>query len=180
MLFFVAVAAVLSYLCVTVDTPLVDASLIRFDQAVGFAWPSVYHWTGSHAALERVLAVAYESGGWQPVGIPAISGILGRDEDLADFMLLLTLSSILLLIVSTPFPAASAYVHFNVTDPGTAATVSGFNRLRSGTMRQFDLNAMQGLVSFPSFHTALGIFFAYVVRRSAVLFPVFAVLNATM
>jgi hypothetical protein len=73
-------------------------------------------------------------------------------------MLLLTLSSILLLIVSTPFPAASAYVHFNVTDPGTAATVSGFNRLRSGTMRQFDLNAMQGLVSFPSFHTALGIF----------------------
>src|SRR5258706_14466758 len=36
LLSFVSVAGVLSYLSVTVNAPLVDASLVRFDQALGF------------------------------------------------------------------------------------------------------------------------------------------------
>ena len=180
LLCFMAVAGVLSYLCVTVNAPVIDASLIRFDQALGFDWLGVYRWTREHAAVQRVLSFAYDSGGWQLIGIPAILGLLGRDEALADFVMLLILSSILLLLVSTPFPATSAYVHFNVADPKLLATVSDFERLRNGTLRQFDLTKIQGLVSFPSFHTALGVFFVYSVRRVRVLFPIIAALDVAM
>lgn len=180
LMFFIPVAGVLSYLSVTVNAPLVDDSLVHFDRALGFDWPSVYHWVHSHGAVQRVLAFAYGSGIWQLFGIPAVLGLLGRDEDLSDFVLHLMLSSILLLLVSTPFPAASAFVHFNIADPNTAATVSDFNLLRNGTMRQFDLTRIQGLVSLPSFHTALAVFFAYSLRRNSLIFPFAVLLNVTM
>jgi hypothetical protein len=180
LLFFTSVTGVLSYISVTVNAPLVDASLLRFDRALGFDWPSVYHWVHSHVAVQRILALAYDSGIWQLMGIPPVLGLLGRHEDLSDFVLHLMLSSILLLLVSTPFPAASAFLHFNIAGPNTAATVSDFNLLRNGTMRHFDLTQMQGLVSFPSFHTALAVFFAYSLRRSVMLFPFAIPLNAAM
>jgi PAP2 superfamily len=180
LLFFIPVAGVLSYLSVTVNAPLVDDSLVHFDRALGFDWLSVYHWVHSHGAVQRVLAFAYGSGIWQLIGIPAVLGLLGRCEDLSDFVLHLMLSSILLLLVSTPFPAASAFVHFNIADPNTAATVSDFNLLRNGTMRQFDLTRIQGLVSLPSFHTALAVFFAYSLRRNSIIFPFALLLNVTM
>jgi hypothetical protein len=180
LLSFVAVAGVLSYLSVTVNAPLVDASLLRFDRALGFDWPNVYHWVSSHVAVQRVLAFAYYSGRWQLIGIPVVSGLLGRHEDLSDFVLHLMLSSILVLFVSTPFPAASAFLHFNITDPNTAASVSDSNLLRNGTMRHFDLTQIQGLVSLPSFHTALAVFFAYSLRRISVLFPFAVLLNVIM
>ncbi|WP_187634054.1 MULTISPECIES: phosphatase PAP2 family protein [Paraburkholderia] len=180
LLCFVPVAGVLSYLSVTVNASLVDESLVRFDRALGFDWPSVYYWVHSHAVIQQILAFAYDSGRWQLIGVPVVLGVLGRREELSGFVLLLMLSSALLLLISTPFPAASAFLHFNITDPNTSATVSDFDLLRNGKIVKFDLLRIQGLVSFPSFHTALAVFFAYSLRRTIFLFPFAVLLNATM
>jgi membrane-associated phospholipid phosphatase len=153
---------------------------VHFDRTLGFDWPSVYHWVHAHVAVQRVLAFAYDSGIWQLPGIPLVLGLLGRNDDLSDFVLHLMLSIILIFLVSTPFPVASAFLHFNIADPNTVATVSDFNLLRTGMLRHFDLTRMQGLVSFPSFHTALAIFFAHSLRRNGVLFPFAVLLNVTM
>jgi membrane-associated phospholipid phosphatase len=130
--------------------------------------------------VQRILAVAYESGMPQLIAIPAILGVSGRREDLLNFFFLLVLSSFLLLIISTPFPATSAFVHFRVTDPNAVSTVSDFAILRDGTMRTFDLMKMQGLISMPSFHTALAVIFIYSVRRIPLLFSIALVINVTM
>jgi hypothetical protein len=180
LLCFIPVTSILSYLCVTVNAPLVDARLVSFDRAIGFDWQSVYSWVHSHHTVQRVLELAYESGGWQLLGIPVILGLTRCYEELSRFVLHVILASILLLVFSTPFPAASAFTHFNIVDPNTAVTVSDFNLLRNGTMRSFDLGHMQGLVSIPSFHTALAVFFAYSLRRNPLFFPVALVVNLPM
>jgi hypothetical protein len=180
LLCFVSSTCILSYLCVSINAPLVDSSLVRFDRALGFDWPAVYRWVQSHHEVQRILAFAYVSGEWQLIAIPFILGLSGRCEDLSDFFFLLVLSSILLLIISTPFPATSAFVHFKVADQNAASTVSDFAILRDGTMRMFDLTNTQGLVSMPSFHTALAVFFMYSLRRIPLLFGLAMLLNVTM
>jgi membrane-associated phospholipid phosphatase len=177
---FVSSTCTLSYLCVSTNAPLVDNSLVRFDRALGFDWPVLYRWVQSHPHVQRILALAYESGRWQLLAIPLILGVSGRRADLSDFFFLLVLSSILLLIISTPFPATSAFVHFKIADPNAVSSVSDFAVLRDGTMRTFDLTKTQGLVSMPSFHTALAILFTYALRRVRLLFWVAVALNATM
>ncbi|MGQ7938466.1 phosphatase PAP2 family protein [Paraburkholderia sp. D1E] len=180
LLCFMSSASILSYLCVSINAPLVDNSLVRFDRALGFDWPGVYLWVKSHSQVQQILALAYESGFWQLLAIPAILGISGCHEDLSEFFVLLMLSAILLLIISTPFPATSAFVYFKVADPNTASTVSDFAILRDGTMRIFDLRNMQGLVSIPSFHTMLAVLFTYSLRRIRLLFGLAIVINTTM
>lgn len=177
---FFPTMSLLSYLCITIDMPLVENSLVRFDQAIGFDWLAVYGWVQSHPFVLEILAFAYASGLWQLIAIPAVLGLLGRREDLSMFFFLLALSSIYLLLVSTPFPATSAFEHFKVSDANALSSVSDFSVLRDGSMRTFDLKRTQGLVSLPSFHTALAVIFAYSLRRVRSLFWPAVILDLIM
>lgn len=89
-------------------------------------------------------------------------------------------AALVAIAISTPFPAASAYLHFHIVDPGTTSTVSSFFPLRHGTLNVFDLADMQGLVSMPSMHVAMAVLFVQALKgvpRLAV--PAF-ILNALM
>nr|WP_254615041.1 phosphatase PAP2 family protein [Burkholderia pyrrocinia] len=76
---------------------------------------------------------------------------------------------LVVVLISTPFPAQSAFVHFGIADPHTALTVSHYDLLRSGQLRQFNLSESQGLASLPSFHVML--LLAYAVRMCVTCFP---------
>jgi hypothetical protein len=180
LLCFSAATCVLSYLCVAVDAPLIDDSLLRFDSALGFNWLAVYHWVHSHPDLQWALQLAYESGALQMIAVPIFLGLSGRSKELGDFVLIIMATSILMLIVSTPFPSSSAFLHFGITDANTVSVVSQFEILRNGTMRIFDLQHAQGLVSMPSFHVALAVVFCYVLRHVRRLFPFTVLLNVAM
>lgn len=177
---FVAAAGILSYLCVTLKPPLVDHVLIHLDARLGFDWPAVYDRVRSHPALERALAFAYDSAKWQLIGIPIWLGLTRRDEALSEFVALFMLTSMLVLLISAPFPAASAFLHFRVSDPAALSSVSDFVRLRDGTLHAFDPAALQGTVSLPSFHTVLGVLFAYALRRVSVVAPLALLFNGWM
>ncbi|AIV49429.1 PAP2 superfamily protein [Burkholderia pseudomallei TSV 25] len=177
---FVAAAGILSYLCVTLKPPLIDGALIRLDARLGFDWPAVYERIRAHPALQRALAFAYDSAQWQLIGIPVWLGLTRRDDDLSEFIALFMLTSVMVLLISTPFPAASAFLHFRVADPIALAGVSDFVRLRDGTLRVIDPAALQGMVSMPSFHTVLGVLFAYALRRGRVVAPLALLFNGWM
>lgn len=177
---FAAGCSILSYLCVTTNAPLIDNDLIRFDRLFGFDWPSTYQWVRAHPAVHRMLALAYESGVWQLIGIPVLLGLTGRRKRLAEFSILFMSAAVLTSLVPALFPAASAFTHFGITDPQTASTVSDFASLRNGALRTFDLAASQGLVSMPSFHTEMAVIFAYSLRRMPVVSVIGALLNAAM
>ncbi|MGN6808815.1 MAG: phosphatase PAP2 family protein [Trinickia sp.] len=177
---FASACSILSYLCVTTNAPLIDNDLIQFDRLLGFDWSSTYQWVRAHPDIHRALALAYDSGLWQLIGIPVLLGLMGRRRQLAEFSLLFMSAAVLTSLVPAVVPAASAFTHFGITDPQTASTVSDFALLRSGSLRTFDLSAAQGLVSMPSFHTEMAVIFAYALRRVPVVSVIGVVLNAAM
>ncbi|WP_051377392.1 phosphatase PAP2 family protein [Paraburkholderia dilworthii] len=180
LLLFVSATCILSYLCVSIDAPLVERWLIAFDHSLGFDWPAVYQWVLAHPRVHEVLEFAYASGQCQLVVVPVALGLFGKREELPAFFFLLVIASGYLLLISTPFPATSAFVHFNVDDIAAKATVSDFELLRAGSLQVIDLANTQGLVALPSFHTAIAALFTYSLRRIRWLVCIAAPLNMIM
>ncbi|WP_244222875.1 phosphatase PAP2 family protein [Cupriavidus lacunae] len=177
---FTNVMSVMSYLLVTLAPPLVDGRLAALDRMLGFDWPQVYAWVRAHPGIGLILKLAYMSGLAQLVLIPMLTGLLGQATYLREFIANLMLSCVLLLLIAAPWPAAGAYVSYGLASPGELATVAHFGQLRDGTMHVFDLGDMQGLVSLPSYHTALALIFVRSMRWTRVGFVVACVLNGLM
>lgn len=177
---FASASCLLSYLCVSLDAPLVERSLVAFDRSLGFDWLAVYQWVLAHPHVSGIFEFAYASGQWQLIALPVFLGLFGRRDELPAFFFLLVIASGYLLLISTPFPATSAFVHFNVSDNAAKATVSDFALLRAGSLKVIGLDGPQGLVSLPSFHTALAVLFTYSLRRFPRLVCIAAPLNVVM
>lgn len=180
MIVFTSAMSVLSYLLVTLAPPLVDARLAALDAQLGFDWPRVYAWVHARPTVHHVLQVAYGSGLLQLGLVPMLAGLLGRADRLREFVSNLMLSCALLLLIAAPWPAAGAFVYFGMAGPSELATVSHFSALRDGAMRVFDLGQMQGLVSLPSYHTAMALFFVQAMRWTRTGLVAAGLLNALM
>ena len=180
LLTFCSATSILSHLSVAVAAPLIDDRLVKIDQAVGFDWLAYYQWVRHHPVLVFVLNTAYASGLVQMIAVPMILGLLGRRTELVHHMARLMIATLICLAIATPFPAASAFLHFHVTDPGTSETVSTFFPIREGLLRTIDLTHPQGLVSLPSMHTTTAILFAYALRRVRFLAGAAIALNSLM
>lgn len=158
-----------SYLGIGLNVPTIADVLVRFDEAIGFHWPGAYHWVTAHHGLHMILKYAYWSAFAQLFLVPFSLAVVRRQDDMAEF-----------LAISIPFPAESAFLYYGITDPGTASTVRDFTLLRSAAMPAINPYDVQGLVSMPSFHTMMAIFFAYAVRHVGFVFPAAIALNAVM
>jgi membrane-associated phospholipid phosphatase len=86
-------------------------------------------------------------------------------------------------------PAAGAFAYFKPGPElygnfGAADAMwpffKAFAALRDGSLSMIDMSAAQGIVSFPSFHTVLGIITAYALRGTRWLFVPILLLNAVM
>jgi hypothetical protein len=112
-----------------------------------------------------------------------------RGERLAEFIAVLSLSAVALCGVMWIVPAAGAFAFYdpapklfaNYAMQGDMWPFAGaFFMLRSGTLSVIDSSALQGIVSFPSFHTMLGVMTIHAVRDSRWLLISTLVLNGTM
>jgi membrane-associated phospholipid phosphatase len=177
---FTQVCAMFQYLCVTTNFPLVSNALVSLDSALGFHWPDTYQWVKARWWIHSALDLAYVSGGYQLFAIPFILTVTSNSQDYAEFVVQFIVSAVLVILISIPFPAESAFVHFGVHDPDTVSTVSDFAVLRSGHKRYLVLAWAQGLVSFPSLHTILALCFAYSLRHVRFVFPIGIALNSIM
>lgn len=172
--------SIASYIGISLNVPTIADILVRFDKAIGFDWLAAYHWVESHRGVRIVFRYAYWSAFAQLILVPVALAIARRPDDIAELLLILFVSSVLLMLISIPFPAESAFLYFGITDPGTVSTVRDFTLLRSGALRVINPYEVQGLVSMPSFHTMIAIFFAYSMRHVRFLFPAAVMLNAVM
>jgi len=177
---FTHVCVVFQYLCVTTDFPLVSNVLISADSALGFHWPDFYRWIKIHHWLDSALDLAYASGGYQLIAIPLILAVTLNSQDYAEFVAQFMVSTILVTLISVPFPAESAFIHFGIHDPDTVSTVSDFALLRSRNIRELAFTSAQGLVSMPSLHAILALCFAYSLRHVRFVFPIGITLNFLM
>ena len=174
---FTVLAAILSYVGTSLDRPLLDAQFARADAALGLDWMAVLAFSDGHPAVGTVLRIAYHSSMLQMVSVFIILAGTRQLDRLAGFLALFTATGIITILASIVFPAAGAFVFHN--PPAELRDVVGqaagiwhlehFEALRSGAMRTIRLNAIEGLITFPSFHTALAIITTWAFWRTRYL-----------
>ncbi|WP_322022541.1 phosphatase PAP2 family protein [Burkholderia sp. BCC1977] len=177
---FTHAGALFQYLAVATDLPLVSDALISIDAALGFHWLQTYRWVTANPGWHAVLGFAYASGSAQLLAIPIILALTSNSKDYAEFAVQFIVAVFVSILIAAWLPAESAFLHFDIRDPGTISTVSDFAPLRSGAVRELAFASSQGLISFPSLHTILALCFAYSLRHVRFVFPVGIVLNGMM
>jgi len=156
--------AVFSYACAALGAslPLMDAVLARIDAQLGFDWLPVVAWFNRSPAGIAVLGAAYHGTIAALVYGLVFLNLIGRRDRLVELAVMVIGTCLIANILSGVVPAAGAYVHFqpDETVRGAISADAGiwhlvhFEALRSGSFSRFSLSATEGLVTFPSFHTA--------------------------
>jgi membrane-associated phospholipid phosphatase len=178
----------LSYIITAAALPLQDSLLAEADRGLGFYWPGFLEWTNSSPFVPHLLTRAYQATGWVTEFVILWWAVMRNGERLAEFLAVLGLSTVGLCIGMWLVPAAGAFAYYGPAQ-GLFANFSAlgelwtfnhtFNMLRDGSLSVINLSALDGVVSFPSFHTMLGVMSIYAIRGSRWFILVF-LLNAAM
>jgi membrane-associated phospholipid phosphatase len=177
------VGFVTPYLAASGNRPLIDKYLSDIDVALGFDW------TGFIALVNRpyvadVLQFAYFSYTWQFILIMLL--LCGRAEQLLELAAALGVAAGLTVIVFSIAPAMGPAAFYHATPDQFSAFAAAYpfnpirhlQALRSG--QPFVLTKGVGLVSFPSFHTAMALLLTYAVRSMRMVLIPAAVLNGLL
>ena len=185
---FMAIAVAFSvvtpaqYLAVALDRPLADPWLARADAWMGISVPEAVRWTSGHPWLTGILAASYYSLMPQFIAPIVVLGLFYRDRDALweyafnfHFCLLVTLLGLAL------FPAACAFTYYGFESLiEQERFIRHFEALRNGTFTLLQLQELEGLITFPSFHVAGGLMVTWVFRRYPKMFALLLVLNVLM
>jgi len=183
---FTNALALLSYFSASLNLTFLDAQFAAIDKAMGFDWIEMLRWTNEHPTIGWTLTFAYMSSIPQLLIVVLILSFTMRLEEVKDYTALFAITGTIVIVTAAILPAEGAYVYY-APDPSLFSNLNPdaglwhhvqLQALRDGTMRHIDVSVIEGLVTFPSFHTALAIITTWAVRDVKYVFPVAAVLNA--
>ncbi|TIP90787.1 MAG: phosphatase PAP2 family protein [Mesorhizobium sp.] len=178
---------VFMYLASATSRPLADPILASIDSALGFDW----QWflaTTNKPITASVLVFAYHALAFQMPLVLLLHAVSDRQDRALEFVALLAVSSVFTGAMMALAPAEGAYAYFkparglfsNFTADAGMWHHHVLMALRSGEPFGLIMTKGTGLVTFPSFHTALGLIVVYAARDIRTLFVVLALLNAAM
>lgn len=152
--------------------PLMDPALARIDRWLGFDWLTVVAWFNESPVLIWLLGYAYHGTIAPLIYVLVLLTVLQWRDRIVEFMVLVVATCLLAAVLSGIVPAAGAYVHFRPDEAVRSAISSDagvwhlaqFEALRAGTFTRFSLPATEGLITFPSFHTAAALCVPLVLR----------------
>jgi len=174
---FSAAGAISTYLAATFAMPLRDVELVAIDASMGFHWLAWSQFIGAHRAIEVPLFFAYFTFLPQIVGSILYFAHTGQTSRNAEMIWIAMLSLIATTIVSGFLPAVGPYVHFFGRQTEDIVVLMS---LRAGGAHTFAIDRLQGIITFPSYHTVLAIIFIYVHRPPSRSFVPVAILNGLM
>jgi membrane-associated phospholipid phosphatase len=164
---------------------LEDHSLLAVDRILGLDPISFIAFCDRSAFMCRILQLAYMSMGAQLIVLMALF-VIGRDHRGADAFVV---SLVVLIIVGSAIAAAVPAIGFtgivdvsfqNTAVEGGRTPQPTILAVRSGALREIDLSALNGLITFPSGHAAVAVLAILAARRVRCAFWPFASLNGLM
>jgi hypothetical protein len=169
-------AAALSYLCAALAMPLVDPQLAALDRLIGFDWVAWFDWVTARPVLNASLQLLYMTSLPQ-IGVVLIwLGLTGREARARELIALLIWTSIPMVLIAGALPADSAWIHHG-RGVELAYHLDHVRGLRDGSLRSLVPGELLGIITFPSFHTAISIVVVWAARGLGWPFRVLAVLN---
>lgn len=173
-----------------ISAPLMDDTLMRLDEAMlGVpAWPNIIRLFKGHGFFLQVLSYAYVSLVWQLIALAILLCVLDREKDAWRFATAWGLGLLVCIAVFPFCPALGAYGYLQI-DPSTIPDVLcqsawhypvTLQSFKDGTFHVLDENALEGIVSMPSFHACAAVLLAWGFFRVPVVSWIMAALNTLM
>jgi hypothetical protein len=104
--------------------------------------------------------------------------LMDRRRDMRAMFWLVLLAGFLTSAGAALFPALGPYKTFDVAPPGSF--IPEMEHIKSGKNLSFALAHMTGVVSFPSFHTAMALAYSWGFRRTGLIGWAIAAINLAM
>lgn len=157
--------AVLSYATNAFNLPLWDDTYHALDVAMGFDWMAMLAVIDQHPFLAMFLRMMYSSSLPHVALVIVALSVATQHDRLRAFLVLFAATAALTCFVSGLLPALAAFAYY--APPAELRDALGQNvgswhiahvlGLRDGSFRMIDIAKVQGIVTFPSFHTTLAI-----------------------
>lgn len=150
----------LTYLAAASGYPLVDSALTKLDAILfGFKWDVEAHWVANHPTVDWLLQRAYFSIYYQGAFVFLIGSVSRPGDRNGELIWQFCISLVLTCAIFVFTPALGHVAHIGTGWMKTLMVI------RNGEWAAFDFSHVEGIVSFPSFHTTLAILLVYAVRH---------------
>lgn len=164
-----AALGVLSYLSAGLGFALRDQELIAIDRALGFDWLKWMSWVNEHPMVARIFTAAYFTSGPQIMLMVGALFLCRQALHIQRFVAAFMLAALLTIFFAAVFPAFGGYVHYNIDVasqfPNLHPAAARVHELPMGGMRDGTTRILafplEGIVTFPSFHSALAVVITY-------------------
>jgi membrane-associated phospholipid phosphatase len=178
----------LSYILASTNAPLADARLIEIDRSFGFDWRAVVGAMMAHPTLMMILNYAYASFNYQLTLLIPLLFLTGYGRQGAELVLAWAIALSVTIAVFPFLPAAAGFLHFGIEPRDVPlvwvhaswAFADLFYAAREGALQVLELEKLDGIVTFPSFHAAVAIMLAWACRDVPYLRGPILVLNGLM
>ncbi len=180
---------IFNHLSMTLSLPLADDMLSKVDIAMGFDWPAYITWLNANHRFFYSIEWTYASlDKYSAVFLIIWALCDDKKERCFEFIALFITSSSLCMVIGALFPAlgsvafyAMDYTKLEYIDPTMGRyAIDDIVSLRENIAPVLNLSKLPGLVTFPSFHSALGLLIIYVCRKKLWLFILSAIVNLLM
>src|SRR5215475_10842596 len=177
---FTITGAMFTYLTAHLRLPLVDSKLATFDTWLAFDWITWFSFVAAHPALSFFLGLAYSSLILQIIASILFFCHIGRPDRNLELWWMALISLLITSVISGIFPAAGAGIRFGAWAIKYASYLPHFLALRDGSLQTIALADMQGIITFPSYHTVLALLVTYAYRDQKYLLALVMALNTLM
>jgi hypothetical protein len=160
----------LQYLAAAWNRPLIDGWLLRADEWFRIPRPAIDRWLTIHPVARRVIGIAYTSFLPQFLIVPLVLGWVDRHR-LWRFVLQFQLTALTTVVLFGLWPAGTPGLHGVHEWSSQQSAMDQLFSIRAGTMRVLDLTQADGLISWPSFHTAGALLVVWTLRGTWLFWP---------
>lgn len=176
-----------TYAATKVAMPYRDAELLAVDQWLGFDRTSYLQLLTDRPWKILLTNCIYLAMLPQLALVPLVLTMVGRVELLQRFTVAYGLALCMTTAIFVFVPAVGAFVYFDLTPAQYASLPDDIytpartlDALRSGTMNVIQLNNLEGLIAFPSFHTIAAVLYAWALWPVKLIRIPAAALNAAI
>jgi len=178
-----------NHLTMATNVPLADASLAKIDAYIGFSWFAYLQFWDKYPVALEIMDTLYQSLTIYIIVIYIFIALSHRGrERCAELLQLFILCGFLCASIGALFPAMTAAAHYTYAEnsflyiqPETGLYhLKSMLALRSDPEHILNINHLPGLVTLPSFHTAMGVVAIYCSRSNPIILLISLAANGTM
>jgi membrane-associated phospholipid phosphatase len=160
-----AMGGIISLVGLRQQWPLIDVTLANLDHVSGLNVTGFIEWTAAHPWWSHLLGVAYDSSFVQLFALAILLAVRSHTEKLWQLALVFAITMTACTSISVFWPAKGAFAYYNhskdvlshLPDGAGIYHLTKFEYFRHDPSPVLSFASLQGVVTFPSFHTCLAL-----------------------